>query len=279
MGNSKSTSALDWVISKEHILGIAKGALPIILTGASAMLAVVPVLGAQSPGFWLLFWFALAMYLVAIVLSFVVWHLDKGIRSSSTIDMAKLAALRKAVMSSLVIYADKLKNVIFDSPHVRITIYGYDKEADVFIPVMRRCRNPDLQALHRDSYPRAEGLISQVWQSGSGSFECLAKKDLQAKLRQQHLEETGINGRTYDDLPMKPFSMIGVALLRENDTYGVIILESDSQDVNIAHGLDTLRNHPSVEDITRLVSDTRTMLRDLRDDQEYNTHTRADYIS
>ena len=269
-------SNYDWIISKEHTFGLVKAILPWLLAVASAILTVAITLGEASPWFRRTLFSALAVYGVALVFSILVWHLDRSIHGDLAVDGAKLTALKKAVLSSLVVWADRLKDDISESANVRITIYGYDKTTDVFIPVIRRCRNPDLQALHRNSYPRAEGLIAKVWQSGSGRFECLAKKDLQKRLRQQHLEETGIPGEAYDELLMKPFSMIGVALARGDETCGVVIVESDSQDVNIAGGLDKLKRHPRVEDVARVISETKGLLSDLRDDQEYNTHIKVE---
>lgn len=278
MGSSKERPQYDWVISKENVLRLAQGTLPFVLAAASVALTVASTLGVASVWFWRLFWCALVVYAVAMALSIIVWHLDQSLHRNSQIDLAKLAALEKTVMSSLVACADQLRDAILDNPHVRITIYGYYKGTDAFIPVMRRCKNPDLQALHRSSYPRDEGIISQVWQAGSGSFECLAKNSLQKQLKQQHLARTGISGDTYDDLSMKSTSMIGVSLVRENDPCGVIVIESDSQDVNVANGLDALRSHPLVNEAARIVFDTRNMLPDLRDNQEYNTHARRNLL-
>ena len=69
---------------------------------------------------------------------------------------------------------------------------------------------------------------------------------------------------------MKSTSMIGVSLRHENDAYGVIIVESDSQDDDVAERLDVLVGHEIVGQIARIVYGTRGMLRELRDSREYN---------
>ena len=251
-----------WKISKESVLSAINLALPIILSVASGLLFVV-------------FWGGFGLFMVAIVGSVAAWVLNRGLHGSQQTVVEKLGWQRHAIMSTLATQTDQLKITISTSPHVRVTVFGHDTVNDQFIPIMRRCGNPDLQRIHREFIPHGEGVIGQVWQSGGGNFECRAKRNSDKYLRQQHLA-TGISGTVYDNLAMKPFSMIGVALRYENESYGVVIVESDSQDVNVAQQGDTLLAATEIVSITRIVMGMRSMLGDLRDDREYNTKVPCD---
>lgn len=140
---------------------------------------------------------------------------------------------------------------------VRITVYAHQRAERCFIPLVRKSNNPNIEGLNRKRYPDVEGHIGEAWENG----RVQASKLTPRKARDEALKR-GMSEDTYDALPFKFASCIGVRLSHSGNPIGVVFWESPDQDgigVGDFH-FDQIESNATLKDLASVVAASKEFL-------------------
>ncbi|MBW3088791.1 hypothetical protein KIH77_08650 [Bifidobacterium sp. 82T24] len=233
-----------------------------------------PDIAATRPG-----WGFLGGGLVLLLVDYLIKRHDGKTNKATSDQFTRAAQAEELALTSLkqglIEYAKSVYVTIGEKSHTRVTVYGYDKDHDRLIPLVRFSYNRALTAFKRSAYPVDKGFIAEVWEQGESFITFPTTKGR----REKQYRGQGLTDEEIKALSMHPTSMLGVRLRYRDKNVGVVIAEDDSglyeadKDFTLESNQDAMRkmNHAVAASIISRSYDKLEFLAKIHDCDPDNT--------